>query len=231
MSSRATSVSQKYGNLKQQFVKLSRDVLRNRMEMGRLFNEMCALPGYSQQAVVTDLRSAFANDGKDVFGYVLNSENLRNMALAHEVFVENGGIEHGKHIVTPEELEALSLTPTEAADVARAVQDGTLRIKTLAKQVVKAQQGSVQEAKEYIQGILNPAPETDEQRVQALRTELAKVQDTIRKARQREANIQAAIDELVGAPIDVEVVGSVPEGEEQHVPALAENNQPAIGAD
>lgn len=140
----------------------------------------------------------------DVMGYAINPKNMKDLAVQYQAFMKNGGVRRGEHIVAAEDIAVLDLSPEVGAALAKAMESGDVKTKSVAKQVrrVRADASQKEAAQQVVQGWLKQAePTLDEQieqaekRVERARTALTTAENELaelktRREHQRDAGTQ-----------------------------------------
>lgn len=125
-------VNDALGPLIEKFATLAGQVQSLRFALGDTVNDMLSIPGVTMAMIERRLKARIPN-AKDMLGYALTAKNLDAMATMARTWREDGGILHGKHRVSREDIEALDLTPAEGKRLAELATAGHVRVKSIAK--------------------------------------------------------------------------------------------------
>ena len=183
------------------FTRAVKQVHSLRFVMGDTVNSMLSIPGTSLNMIAKILREELP-DAKQMLGYALSPKNLQAMATMASTFQENGGILHGKHRVSREDIERLALTPSEGETLATLATDGSLRVKAIAKaasvvkrdpQGVNGEKGKAAVAN--LRDILKAGSEKQAKKQSpiAIRDRLAAIEKSRAKLAEEEKELRAAL--------------------------------------
>lgn len=128
------------GTLIERFARIADQTQSLRFALGDTVNEMLAIPDVTMSLIVRRLKARLPN-AKEMLGYAITDATLKRVANMASTFTAEGGLIHGKHRVTRDDIEALNLTPAEASRLAELANGGHIRIKSIestAKKVRKA---------------------------------------------------------------------------------------------
>lgn len=180
-----------------EFSKLAQDVQARRFAMGDVVVRMLAIAPMSE--IVATLKRVVP-ESKTVLGYAITAKTLNELASMARTFREDGGLLHGIHRITREDIEALGLTPTEGATLAEQVQAGNVRIKTVAKASKAAKAGKTEPVAQLRTMLKNGTDaKPSEDSLEALLAKRETLRERKAKVEKELADIEALLQERKGS--------------------------------
>ena len=188
------------------FVKAAGELQARRFELG---DTVLRLWEATSKAETTRLLKAAMPDAKEVLGFAITTKRLEELATMAETFKANGGIIHGAHRLTREDIQSLGLTTSEAARLTDLLKGGKVRIKSVKRQAqriandaegVNGKSGS--KAREVIRGMLTNGDDVAKatESIDAKRERLARLLKRIEDLTKQKAALEAEITKAQEAP-------------------------------
>lgn len=115
------------------FVNAAHELQARRFEIGDTVLRLWECTG--NRAETTRLLKAALPNAKEVLGFAITTPNLTALANMADTFKADGGLIHGPHRLTREDIQALGLKTNEAAQLTDGIKAGNMRIKTVAQAV------------------------------------------------------------------------------------------------